>query len=226
MPYSRRYKKRSRRPRRKMVRRKKRKRRFGAISYLKLNSPSLLPDQTYVKLKYRERVNLTGTSGNQVYRMNSLFDPNFTGGGSQPLGFDQWKTFYGHYQVLGSAIKIVTLNNSAVPAVMALYPSIDSTTLTFIGEAREQPYAKSSNIGSVTGNGKGFLKSYMAIRKLEGRNTDSVNFTASISTNPSSSRFWHIKMISVDNLTATDLWLDIEITFYTKLFSRISILGS
>lgn len=42
--------------------------------------------------------------GLQTFRMNSLFDPNYTGGATshQPLGFDTLATLYSHYQVLGS----------------------------------------------------------------------------------------------------------------------------
>jgi hypothetical protein len=36
-----------------------------------------------------------------------MFDPNFTGTGHQPLGFDQWVgTIYDHFTVVGSKIKV------------------------------------------------------------------------------------------------------------------------
>jgi hypothetical protein len=34
-----------------------------------------------------------------IWRLNSLFDPDYSGTGHQPLGFDQWAAFYGSYTV-------------------------------------------------------------------------------------------------------------------------------
>lgn len=42
-----------------------------------------------------------GTATYQVYRMNSIFDPDFTGGGTQPLARDEFSTFYTNYIVTG-----------------------------------------------------------------------------------------------------------------------------
>ena len=38
--------------------------------------------------------------------MNSLFDPNRTGTGHQPYGFDQLSTFYNRYYVTGSKMTV------------------------------------------------------------------------------------------------------------------------
>lgn len=61
-----------------------------------------------VKLRYCEQLNIAGGSGSAVvnYRANSCYDPNITGAGHQPMGFDQMSAKYNHYQVLGSRIKI------------------------------------------------------------------------------------------------------------------------
>lgn len=50
---------------------------------------------------------LNATSGSlatYTWKANSLFDPDSTGGGHQPYGFDQFKTYYGLYQVVHSRI--------------------------------------------------------------------------------------------------------------------------
>jgi len=41
-----------------------------------------------------------------VFRANSCFDPDFTGGGAQPRGFDQWMTIYSKYVVMKSKITV------------------------------------------------------------------------------------------------------------------------
>lgn len=54
------------------------------------------------RLKYHERASLSLTGGvAQVYsfRVNSLYDPNYTGGGHQPGGYDQLTAIYNKYRV-------------------------------------------------------------------------------------------------------------------------------
>lgn len=66
---------------------------------------SFMPPSLVTKHRYVERLtlyneNTTGITGNEVaFRLGSLFDPNFTGGGHQPWGYDQMVLLYQQYQV-------------------------------------------------------------------------------------------------------------------------------
>lgn len=53
-----------------------------------------------------------GAIADKVFRANDLYDPDYTGVGHQPYGFDQLMTLYSHYTVLGSKIKVVFMNAS------------------------------------------------------------------------------------------------------------------
>jgi len=46
-----------------------------------------------------------GVAGYYVFSANGMFDPNITGTGHQPMGFDQMCTFYNHYEVIGARIR-------------------------------------------------------------------------------------------------------------------------
>jgi hypothetical protein len=61
-----------------------------------------------VKLRYSDQINVGNPLGGSVYnfRANSLYDPNKTGTGHQPLGFDQMAEKYNHYVVLGAKIYV------------------------------------------------------------------------------------------------------------------------
>jgi len=64
-----------------------------------------------VTMTYSQGVSLGATAGAGVtsswsFRANSIFDPDQTGVGHQPIGSDQWAVFYNHYIVLESAISI------------------------------------------------------------------------------------------------------------------------
>jgi len=63
-----------------------------------------------------------------VFRLNSLFDPDFTATGHQPLGFDQWAQFYNHYVVNGCEWEIQTIPSESIqPVLTGAYVSDDSS---------------------------------------------------------------------------------------------------
>ncbi len=67
------------------------------------------------KLRYSTQVILNapsaGAAANHFFSANGLFDPDISGTGHQPLGFDQYMAMYDHYKVIGSKISITTLGN-------------------------------------------------------------------------------------------------------------------
>ena len=70
------------------------------------------PDKWVGRLKYSDFITLDSTAlGSAVptyhtFRANSLFDPDKTGQGHQPRGFDQLAAIYDHYCVIGSKITV------------------------------------------------------------------------------------------------------------------------
>lgn len=63
--------------------------------------------------EYDVQVNpgLLGIVGTYVFSANGLYDPNITGVGHQPLGFDQLMLMYNHYTVIGARITVDFVNN-------------------------------------------------------------------------------------------------------------------
>lgn len=90
---------------------------------------SYIPKSTKVNLRYAGALQLSnGVSvfGHHIYGANDAYDPNHTGAGHQPRGFDQMMSMYEHYQVIGSKIRVfgeagvefclvVGLRNDALP---------------------------------------------------------------------------------------------------------------
>ena len=66
------------------------------------------PKNIVTKIKYCQINSLASTSGAvnyNVFRANSIFDPDQTGTGHQPMFNDNYATIYNNYRVLGSTIK-------------------------------------------------------------------------------------------------------------------------
>lgn len=96
----------------------KRRKRFSKKlkRYRHLKSP--LPTKLLVKLKYYDFISINpgaGVFGNYVFSANGMYDPNITGSGHQPRGFDQLMAMYDHYVVIKSAISVVTHQLSTTP---------------------------------------------------------------------------------------------------------------
>lgn len=106
--------------------------------------PGMIPDQVYgfpktilTKLRYSDSIQLGITSGvlnYHVFRANSLFDPDYTGTGHQPMYFDQYAGIYLSYQVLGSKITVTwnttTANELHLVGITGEDDTSGSTTAT------------------------------------------------------------------------------------------------
>lgn len=123
MPYKRKpvYK---RKPR---ARRQYRRRRRNTQGY-----QSGMPKVRTAKLRYSQTISLTSTSGlldSYVFRANGCNDPNVTGIGSQPMGWDQWGLMYNHYIVKGAKISVQQLagGTAAVASISGAYIAPETT---------------------------------------------------------------------------------------------------
>lgn len=117
-----------------------------------------IPPQLNVCLKYVTRILLNPTSGtadNYQFRMNSLFDPDLTGTGHQPAGYDQIATLYNRWLVTKCSIQVTAWPAQTFPlvdtqqssAIVCLNKTRDQMTFTNIETAMEQDYSKYCNIG-------------------------------------------------------------------------------
>lgn len=117
MPY-RRKPRRKYRPRRR--RRMGRGRRYFGGRKQSVPRTSLLGNNKLVKLKYHAGLllqsDIVGTPDSHLYSCNGMFDPDITGGGHQPRGFDQLMALYDHYVVLTSKCVATFMQTTGIPS--------------------------------------------------------------------------------------------------------------
>lgn len=128
-------------------------------SYTEIGSPSMtfIEPHRYVTLKYCQtniRADLTTIASNQIFNCNSAFDPDRTGTGHQPYGFDSLAALYNRYRVLKFKYKI-TFGASSMTYHCGVIPSnglLNNTVIaqTSFEDACELPF---SNSGIVCVNG-------------------------------------------------------------------------
>lgn len=129
MKYRRSYKRPARKvARRPVYRRKKttyRRKRIARIPRGPKKAPlGGFPNTKTVALRYvtTQAINTSSSNTVRVFRANSIFDPDFTGGGHQPMYRDQYALIYDDYRVNYATITMVAINthivNTAIPATL------------------------------------------------------------------------------------------------------------
>lgn len=88
-----------------------------------------------------------GATSSYFFSANGLYDPNITGTGHQPMGFDQLMLFFEQYTVVTSKITITTYQASAAPLRAAVALTPDTTAITDPIRIMENGLIRSAVIG-------------------------------------------------------------------------------
>lgn len=82
--------------------------------------PEPFPRVLYTRCKYATWDTLStgvlGLADFSTYRTNSIYDPDYTGGGTTVVGHSQLNALYSNYQVLGAKI-LLTFSNPTVDGI-------------------------------------------------------------------------------------------------------------
>lgn len=130
-----------------------------------------LPSCLYTKLRYVDYHTLAPTnaaSDSFQYRINDLYDPNYTTTGAQPYGRDQIISIgYTRYQVMACKVECTfSIKGDGEPAMCSIRPSIANTTPASIEAEIERQYSRS---GVCPAGGKLVLKGYYKIHQIFGK---------------------------------------------------------
>lgn len=159
---------------------------------------SAFANRQIVTLRYAERLSgMTGGVGTgdaQVYRANSIFDPDFTGVGHQPMGTDQYQAIYHHYRVRAARISVQFSQNDGSTVPITCWVALSSTS-TVTGNARtaiEGGYAAWKTIGTFGNEVDKPLVNIYNAKKFFGPTAIDADHKASFSANPQEDVFFHV----------------------------------
>lgn len=145
--------------------------------------------------------------GNHVFRANSIFDPDLTATGHQPLGHDEWAMFYNHYTVQSSKIKVEYVHNDVVAiggAFIGLYLSDDATIPSSGLKIAEQGLGKYQTVTedrAPTRSPK--LSNYFSAKKFFNISDikDNHQLGAAFGANPTEEAFYNVWIAPLDGLS-------------------------
>lgn len=179
---------RRKRPARRPRRRGAGRRRGGQATTTVNRSLQPIPNRYICKMKYSTSI-VTDAGGQYVFNLNSLFDPDRTGFGHQPYGYDPLAGLYNRYRVISCGWRVQQpASATGVPVIAASLPNNDnSMTFANTGEMLENPRTKyitqipGASIQTLTG--KTYLPKLMGRSKAQYMADD--NYQATVLTSPS-----------------------------------------
>lgn len=189
----------------------------------------ILPDCYVTKLKYVETIvgNTVSpaTADTYQFRLNSIFDPNFSGTGHQPMGHDQLIELYNKYHVYGVNVKHTVINYATNPIkFVAFNQHAQSVNTVSIDHNVEKA---NENLIIITGAGSGrntfVYNRYADLAAFSGLDRDSYfdteAFGAVVGANPDDVIYhtWHAldPKLATHNYTVTT-----ELTMYVRFTDR------
>lgn len=126
----------------------------------------LFPPGKRLTLRYSEILSLNPASGGLVgytFSANGCYDPNISGIGHQPYGFDQIMSYYNHYVVHSSSIAVMPHSQGGNDAYLFIkLQDTSSLAVSIIEHIAEENAVAIANQASIFFSGKKLTMNYSA----------------------------------------------------------------
>lgn len=173
-------------------------------------------------LKYQDNLTLTISAlsyQEKIYRTNSLYDPDQSGSGHQPYGFDQLAAIYNRYRVYAMSWRI-SIPYSSATAWTCVVPVNGSKTFTNTQDMGEYPRAVTkptgfAGAGVVVYKGSVYLPKISGIKRHEYATDDRTQ--AVTTTDPNEVINLHLGINNLDNAQHT-YYPTVTLLFKCELF--------
>lgn len=182
------------------------------------------PKNLHIKFPWVWKGSITegaaGLGADQVYRANSLFDPDFTGVGDQPMGFDQWSALFGVFRVEGCRYSITFTNANTSPCLVGVLPSTNAGLSSQSTSWMSARGARSATLGAITGgrnvvNFSGSIRPWALQDTTKQQYMDDPNSAGTPAGNPGRVVYLHVFCIGFGTVASvnilTKLWFDSQL---------------
>ena len=168
-------------------------------------------------------------AGNYVFSLNGLFDPDISGTGTQPAGFDQMMVFYEHYTVLRTEV-IVTFRNQSTTLYADVSAAVraDTTLITDVKVLMETGNSVATKL--VPSPGQGSLKELRIacdIRRFGGVDDvmDNDEFRGGAASNPAEQTYLHVSAFNIETVGTVAVWCEIRLKYHA-IFTEPRVITS
>ncbi len=155
------------------------------------------PDRWRAQLAYCDAPSFNPAAGGiatHVYAANGLYDPDVSGVGTQPYGFDQLIAFYNHYAVLASSIEVFPVSSAAPDHFYGVVLSGSSTLIgTTVSDIMEMDgvvmaNAQSHFFAGKTAKARADVRTFYRVTDVPAKDS----LCGDASNNPTDVLYWHV----------------------------------
>lgn len=198
------------------------------------------PATQTVRLKYCTEIALNPPSGatqTHNFSANGMFDPDVTGIGHQPKGFDNWTGVYRHYTVIASKIKVTPVSTDGTAGLTGFYFGVGTTTgtidyngmspTTIMESANATSYKFINHFTTSGADNYSAVKAFWSGRKVFGRNVlGASQFSGSSGANPDEQSFFTVWAGSVNGNDPGNVNYLVEIEYIAVFAEKIPLAQS
>jgi len=178
------------------------------------------PNSIITKLRYSEVTSINSTTGSlakYAFSANSVFDPNFTGTGHQPLYYDNYAAIYDQYCVIGSKIHVTFIPRSTtLNCIVGITGDDEGTTATTFDTLCESNNTISGVCGPL-GSEQTIFTMVFEPQEMFGvdAKSDGGSQTA-VGSSPSEGWYWSIFSIPQDGTSTVAMDIKVYIEYTVK----------
>ncbi len=187
--------------------------------------PTAIGKFKLIKMNYSasERRTPLAIADAYVFRSNSIFDPDLTSAGHQPMSHDQWATFFERYYVYACAIKVNIVNLTAIPLEFVLYAQEDTVTVATLELAMEMKGRKFVVVPGSSGSSTKSISMWISTKQIVGRRTkfDDI-FHANFGANLATTTQYHLFTAAADAATNVDYQIDASLVYFVKMYRPVT----
>jgi hypothetical protein len=172
-----------------------------------------------------------GTGGANQYseytwRANSLYDPDFTGVGTQPAGFAALSTIYSKYRVLSATVNLTAVNDAGGSTTVVFYQKPFSTSYSSVVLAATQGFSKKVMLSDQSGGKNQYvfrvrIRPWQVLGITKERYMNDDQYAAAVTANPTGSAFFGL---GVHALTiSANIQMQADVIYDAVLFERVNL---
>lgn len=158
------------------------------------------------------------TTTSNLFRANSVFDPDFTGVGTTVLGYSQMAAVYTRYRVINCTAKVSSQVSSGGPGFLYIHASNQSFAPTNFNEIAGQKFVYKKALGTPSGMAVDEHRVSFPIHTIYGARAKAVwdedDFAGLTSGHPNNPVFLHIGLLASGSTTTLFFSVRIEYDVY------------
>lgn len=205
------------------------RRNYGVKKTININpNQGLVPISYTYTAKYVEQVSFSivaGVAFAYQFNLNSIFDPNFTGAGHQPMGHDQIEQLYTKYRVNSVRYEVVPFIQNGTNCNLFVGPINNSSPPT--SGFKEYPQTQFRQLGGSNTSSEDTMKGYVKLWELASTTQSKYNaddqYSALMSADPAEKML--LTIYCDDLLTVNNATVLATVTMYMNVtcFDRVEL---